>query len=64
MKDASIMFPLVQLPKKFKDSTKPGVYHQGTVFPLVQLPKKFKAVVTRWKSACVQVSISSTSEEV
>ena len=38
------MFPLVQLPKKFKVSLKamtPAPY----AFPLVQLPKKFKVLM-------------------
>ena len=35
------MFPLVQLPKKFKEEI-PIEVKIGEKFPLVQLPKKFK----------------------
>jgi len=43
-------FPLVQLPKKFKEPSAPVVVPQPEVFPLVQLPKKFKALQTsKWQ---------------
>ena len=35
-------FPLVQLPKKFKDVALVWTTQGETLFPLVQLPKKFK----------------------
>jgi len=38
------VFPLVQLPKKFKALLCKGHKQQPTVFPLVQLPKKFKGL--------------------
>ena len=40
------MFPLVQLPKKFKGSVL-LFWFAGEWFPLVQLPKKFKGSTTR-----------------
>ncbi len=39
------MFPLVQLPKKFKAFDSDFSILASELFPLVQLPKKFKAVV-------------------
>ena len=41
-------FPLVQLPKKFRDQIE-NVFHDVEAFPLVQLPKKFR----EWKSGLV-----------
>jgi len=59
-----MVFPLVQLPKKFK--AHPSNFHPSAdLFPLVQLPKKFKAVLAADGKRTTQlVSISSTSEEV
>jgi len=60
-----LKFPLVQLPKKFKDEA--ACRQAASVlgeFPLVQLPKKFKAFLCQFRITPFQVSISSTSEEV
>ena len=62
---SSKWFPLVQLPKKFKDDLANWQQQSATAFPLVQLPKKFKvfcSAICVFRSNCV--SISSTSEEV
>ena len=40
------MFPLVQLPKKFKGRRQLNVQRLCTKFPLIQLPKKFKGDFT------------------
>ena len=61
-----LKFPLVQLPKKFKELISFWIRHLKRLrFPLVQLPKKFKddGMIPRPTSEEI-VSISSTSEEV
>ena len=57
------LFPLVQLPKKFKEQAL-AYPRWGYWFPLVQLPKKFKAFHRAHGILLWVVSISSTSEEV
>ncbi len=60
------MFPLIQLPKKFREYVFGIVNNQDGEFPLIQLPKKFRAVSTcnDVHDDLFPVSINSTSEEV
>ncbi len=60
------MFPLVRLPKKFKEFLWNSMMEDaGREFPLVRLPKKFKVFCcSSEKCPLCLVSISSTSEEV
>ena len=61
---SSEKFPLVQLPKKFRASSKMASARLLLEFPLVQLPKKFRAESRPTRLGVESVSISSTSEEV
>jgi len=57
-------FPLIQLPKKFKDMIVPPELRGEELFPLIQLPKKFKVFDRSANESMRYVSINSTSEEV
>ena len=48
------MFPLVQLPKKFKAALVKFCRELGRMFPLVQLPKKFKEIYTDHLGRCMR----------